>query len=84
MVKDGMMKKQLRTIEVKVIWVVACLIWAWLLGFYFGTINQRTRDLALIRHAAKITDSQELEIVASFVEGNVITKEKREESNETP
>jgi hypothetical protein len=78
------MKKQLRMIEVKVIWVVACLIWAWLLGFYFGTTNQRTRDLALIRYAAKVLNSQELRTVARFVEGNVSTKEKREESNEIP
>jgi hypothetical protein len=78
------MKKRLRTIEVKVIWAVACLIWAWLLGFYFGMVNQRTRDLALISYAAEVLESQELEIVARFVEGDVSKEEKREESNETP
>jgi len=78
------MKTRLRTIEIKVVWVVACLIWAWLFGFWCGTSSQRHHDVALIRFAAKELNSQPLEVVARYVEGNGRRDKEREEPNETP
>ncbi|MHC4519280.1 MAG: hypothetical protein ACYTAS_11875 [Planctomycetota bacterium] len=78
------MRKQLRTVRVKVLWILAALIWAWLIGFWCGASNQRRRDVDLIRYAAEMLRSQPMGVVADFVEGNGNREGENDEPNETP